>query len=281
MRVEWHIFREDGQVVEAQIWEPDTPSRKLVLFCPGFPGRGGTMFEQRHAAAFVEHGHTVCVIKHAGTRFDGADAPFMINNGARLMKARKEGHSHVGGGPSTISAWLNEPLIALKKLEKNFSHIDVIGNSFGALSALQMVLDERAPVDNIKSLLLLAGAQGVDEDPFNGIMRLWTPVTLSLPVIWEKIELDNAVSICSVLKDTYAQIAARGRDMPKHINLSYLVVENDEILRLSDTEDFKHKIMGGRGHILLDKDSCAYPSFGLMAHDTPDLTTEKLMEILH
>ncbi len=52
MKVTWHKF--DG--VEAQVFEPDAGSSAAILFCPGFPGMGATIFEQRHAAALVEEG---------------------------------------------------------------------------------------------------------------------------------------------------------------------------------------------------------------------------------
>lgn len=282
MHVTWQKFHEGDQIVEVQFFAPDAPSRRLILFCPGFPGRGGTIFEQRHAAALAQFkGHTVGVIKHAGTRIDGPDAPYMINNAARLMEARQKGEKYLGGGPSTVANWLKEPLIVLNALRDAFAHIDVIGNSFGAVSALWSLVQEGAPRDKIKTLLLYAGAQGVDDNPMTGIMRIWNPMFLAAPAIWEKVTLDEPLSICATMKDAYAMIAEKAPKLPQNIDLKYLVVKNDEILKMADTEAFRTKIMQGRGDIVVDETGCAHPAYGFLAHDTPDYPTEKLMELLH
>ncbi len=280
MRVDWQTFTRGDQRVEAQFFSPDGVPERLILFCPGFPGRGGTMFEQRHAGALAETGAVVCVIKHAGTRIDGPDAPFMINNGARLMRARKNNETHIGGGPSTVARWLDEPAIVLDALRDAFPRIDVIGNSFGAVSALWSLTRTGAPLDKIGALLLYAGAQGVDSDPIKGIMRIWNPIFLATPAIWEKITLDSPISIAATMKEAYGDIAAKAAMLPAHIRLRYLVVTADELLKVADSEHFRDSIMQGRGELHLDTLDRAYPSHGLLAHDTPDYPTEKLMELL-
>lgn len=281
MQVTWQTFESDGQIVEAQFYAPESKSDRLVLFCPGFPGRGGTIFEQRHAGALAESGYTVCVIKHAGTRIDGPDAPYMINNASRLMKARQKGETHLGGGPSTVANWLNEPFIVLDALRDAFARIDIIGNSFGAVSALISLLREGAPVGKIGTLLFMAGAQGVDADPVNGIMRVWNPVFLATPAIWEKITLDTPLSISLTMKQAYADIEQKAAAaLPESMKIVYLVVTGDEILKVSDTEHFRDRVMKGRGELVLDTIDRAYPAHGFMAHDTPDYPTEKLMELL-
>lgn len=280
MQVTWQIFEADGQIVEAQFFAPDGKSDRLILMCSGFPGMGGTRFEQRHAAAFAQMGHTVGVIKHAGTRLDVPDSAYMVNNAARLMQARQNGEKHLGGGPSTLKAWLNEPRIILNALRDAFPRIDVIGNSFGAVSALWSLTREDAPLDKIRNLLFLAGAQGVDTDPMTGIMRIWNPAFLSAPVIWEKITLDTPLSINLSLKEAYGEIAQKAGALPDTIAITYIVVTADELLKVSDTEAFRTTVMGGRGTVVLDQLDRAYPAHGLLAHDTPDYPTEKLMEYL-
>ncbi len=280
MHVSWQTFEHAGQIVEAQFFAPHTKSDRLILMCSGFPGLGATRFEQRHAAAIVEYGATLGVIKHAGTRLDSPDAPFTVNNAARLMKARQKGETHLGGGPSTMAAWLKEPQIVLDALRNAFARIDIIGNSFGAVAALWSLTQEDAPLDKIQSLLLYAGAQGVDTDPMQGIMRVWNPMFLAAPAIAERIEIDAPMTASMTMKDAYAHIAAKSGDLPAHINLKYLVVTADEILKVSDSEDFRDTVMKGRGEIILNTTCRAYPAHGLLAHDTPDYPTEKLMELL-
>jgi hypothetical protein len=168
----------------------------------------------------------------------------------------------------------------LNQLRNAFDRIDVIGNSFGAVSALWSLVQPGAPVEKIGTLFLLAGAQGVDTDPMQGIMRIWNPAFLSAPVIWEKIELDSPISINQTLREAYADIAARAANLPESITIKYMVVTADELLKVSDSEHFRDKIMKGRGEIILNQTDRAYPAHGLLAHDTPDLTSEKLMEYL-
>lgn len=278
MRIDWHVYHHEGRSCEVQLWEPDGPCEKLLLFCPGFPGRGGTMFEQRHAATFVEAGYTVAVIKHAGTRLDGPDAPFIVNNGARLAKGRREKETHLGGGPSTMLNWLWEPHTALKALQPAFKQIDIYGNSFGAISMLWSLTRPDAYFDNIRTLACVAGAQGVDTDPISGAMRVWSPMHLMNPIFWEKITLDDPNSIHDTMKIAYAEIAARAPSFPAHVRLKYLVVMQDEILKLSDTQAFK-KVMGDRGDIVIDDIDRAYPAMGFIAHDMADYPTEKLLEL--
>jgi|GEM_PF-1279738 len=282
MQVTWQKFHEDGQTVEVQFYAPDGPSSKLILMCSGFPGMGGTRFEQRHAAALCEFKkHTVGIIKHAGTRLDVPDAPYMVNNAARLMEGRQKGETHLGGGPSTVAHWLREPWIVLNQLRDAFAHFDIIGNSFGAISAFWSLIQPGAPLAKVKNLLCLAGGQGVDSDPVNGIMRIWNPLFLSNPAIWDKVTLDTPLSICATLKAAYADIADKAADLPAHIAIKYMVVTADELLKVSDTEHFRDRVMKGRGELILNTTDRAYPAHGLLAHDTPDLPPEKLMELLH
>ncbi len=276
MKVTWH--KEDG--VEFQLFEPEKGAAAAILFCPGFPGMGGTVFEQRHAAALTEEGYAVYVIKHKGTKFSGAMAPVMVNNGARLMEARKNGETHIGGGPASIHEWLAEPLAVMRSIHAAYDSIHVIGNSFGALSALWSMTEEGAPLDKVKTLLLYAGAQGVDAgDEHDTIMRLWQPQFLMANRITDKVAVSDPFDMVTVLKKLYGDLPERMKKLPASIGLTYLVVERDELLRLADTEKFKASI-GGRGAIVMDADDHAWPDYGLLAHDTPNYKTEDLLQLI-
>jgi hypothetical protein len=278
MRVHWQTFENDGQIVEAQVFRPDAPSQKLVLFCPGFPGLGAGMFEQRHAAELVEHGYDVAVIKHAGTRLDNPLTPSAINNAARLAQGRRNNETHVGGGPSTLAKWLKEPAIALQNLHVNYADIKIIGNSFGAVSTLWSLTEGHAPLQHISTLLLYAGAQGIDNGPA-GIMSIWQPVHLANPFVTSVITLDSPQSIYDTLKKAYADIADKAASLPDHIAIKYLCVTADEILPRRFTDDFRAHI-GGRGDIVMDDIDRAHPECVMRAHDTPDYPTDKLLELL-
>lgn len=275
MKLTWHKF----EGVEAQVFEPAGGASCVILFCPGFPGMGGTIFEQRHAAALVEEGYAVYVIKHKGIKLSGAVAHVMVNNAARLMAGRKIDETHIGGGAATIDEWLLEPLKALHVLHTAYDSIHVIGNSFGALSALWSMTEKDVPLSKIRSLLLYAGAQGIDDGGDGSIMRIWRPEFLMVPQITGKVTLNDPFDIVATLKNVYKVLPDRTKTLPESIDLSYLVVERDELLRLSDTEKFKAAI-GGRGTIFMDTYDHGWPEHGLLAHDTPNYKTEDLLDLI-
>ena len=275
MKIHWEKF----EGVEAQVFEPDAGARAVILFCPGFPGMGGTVFEQRHAAALTDEGYAVYVIKHKGTKLSGALAPVMVNNASRLMAGRKAGETHIGGGAATLEEWLSEPLKALKVLHNAYDSIHVIGNSFGALAALWSLTEKDAPISKVKSLLLYAGAQGVDDGSEDSIMRIWQPEFLMAARITDKVTLNDPFDVVACIHKAYLDMPERTKALPKSIGITYLVVERDEILRLNDTKKFNDAI-GGRGVIVIDSDDHAWPEHGLLAHDTPNYKTEDLLQLI-
>lgn len=275
MKVSWHRF--DG--AEAQVFEPAKGSNAVILFCPGFPGMGGTVFEQRHAAALVEEGYAVYVLKHKGTKLSSASGPVMVNNAARLAQGRKVNEQHIGGGPATIMEWMTEPLKALHVLDTAYDKIHVIGNSFGALSSLWSLTEPDAPVSKVVSLLLYAGAQGMDDGDY-GIMRIWKPEYLMAPRITDKVSLNDPFDVVKTIGDVYRVLPRRVAErLPAQVDLKYLVVERDELLNLADTKAFQAAI-GGRGEIVMDTVDHAWPDAGLLAHDTPNYTTEDLLGLI-
>ncbi len=117
MHTRWIIFEgsDGGPHVEAQVFTPaEGVASEAILFCPGFPGMGAPLFEQRHAATLAHEGYALYVLRHGGTRFDTPHAPMMINNARRLMTAREHNETMIGGRPATIKEWLLEPYVALK-----------------------------------------------------------------------------------------------------------------------------------------------------------------------
>lgn len=277
MIVDWQQF--DG--VEVQVFKPETPSAKAILFCPGFPGAGATVFEQRHAGALAEEGFAVFVIHHKGTRLDNGFAPSLVNNAARLQRAYRNGETHLGGGKADIAEWNVEPLKVLKVIGQEFDDIRVIGNSYGAVSALWSLTEEGAPVDKVTSLLLYAGAQAtIDGVQEQSVLRYWTDEAPKLPHVVPKMEFDLTKPFASVLHEVYAALPDRVKErLPERTRLTYLVVEKDEIIPKSDTENFRVAI-GGRGDIVIDTIDHGWPEAGLLAHDTPNYRTADLLDLL-
>lgn len=276
MRVTWQKF----DWVEVQVFEPETPTNKAILFCSGLPGMGATVFEQRHAAALCGHGYCVLVIKHKGARLTGAFAPSFINNAARLMMGRVNNETHLGGGAANIQEWLDEPRHVLNVIANKFENIHLIGNSFGAISALYTLTHGDTNVSNATSILFMAGAQGVwaDGDEI-GIARIWKPAYLAMPHITQKVDISDPVGACERLREVYLELPEKVKALPDHIRMTYLVVEQDEVLRVTDTQAFQAAI-GGRGNIVMDRVDHAWPEAGLLAHDTPNFKTEDLMELI-
>lgn len=282
MKISWQTFTDsDGRRVEAQVFSPEIQSTECILFCPGFPGAGATLFEQRHAATLVHEGYTLVVLRHAGIRLDGPAGPFMVNNAHRLMLARRKGEKLIGGdSPATMDTWLMEPYVAFKNLSEKFLHIHVIGNSFGALAAMWSLTEGGVNHAHLKSLLLMAGAQGVADMTPMSIMRIWLPQFIELPHVTDKVSLEPAVQVNATLRHVYDVLPERVKTkLPDTIPLTYLVVQNDEILKLFDTERFREAI-GGRGDIIIDEIDRAHPNHSLMAHDMPDYPTEYIIDIL-
>jgi hypothetical protein len=241
---------------------------------------GATLFEQRHAAALAGQGYDVVVIKHKGIRLDTPTGPVMVNNAARLMQGRMAGEAYIGGGAATMDEWLCEPFPALRWLAERYDAIDVIGNSFGALAALWSLTMDDAPVNRVGSLLLYAGAQGVDDGTETCVMRVWKPEYMTVPRITDKVALEDAKIMAARLKAVYKDLPERVMArLPREVRLTYLVVAKDEILTRADSEAFDRAI-GGRGRIVMDEVDCAWPEYGLLAHDTPNYKTEDLMVFL-
>lgn len=67
--------------------------------------------------------------------------------------------------------------------------------------------------------------------------------------------------------------------LPASVGLKYLVVERISLLNIADTKAFQAAI-GGRGEILIDTVDHGWPEHGLLAHDTPNYTTEDLLALI-
>lgn len=280
MRVHWTVFQHGDDHVEGQIWEPEEPTDKVILFCPGYPGMGATHFEQRHAGNLVQAGFAVVVLRHCGTRLDSPATPAMLNNAGRLLHGRQHKQTHLGGGASSVKYWLNEPWLALQTLTNVYKDIYIWGSSFGAVAALWSLTTPGAPLKNVRHVLLVAGAQGViDSDPALDIMRIWKAEYMSVPRITDKVSLVSVEDDVRALSNAYKNLPERVRALPKEIELTALAVANDEILSLGDAERF-NMATGERAGIVIDDLDKAYPEHGLMAHDMPDYPTEQLLALI-
>jgi pimeloyl-ACP methyl ester carboxylesterase len=276
MIVRWEVYESGGRTVEAQVWEPDHPTDKAILFCPGFPGAGASVFEQRHAAAIADEEYTLVVLRHKGTRLDGPHAPVMVNNASRL----RQGGTHIGGGAATIEDWLWEPFTGLSALAEKYAQIDIIGNSFGALSSLWSLTRSEAPLRKVRHLILLAGAQGVHEDDGQtDIMRIWKPEFVAAPRITEKVTLNDPLDMVATIHAAYAELPPKVKALSDHIRMTALVVAKDELLTRADADKFNDAI-GGRCRVVVDEVNQPHHAHGLLAHDMPDWRAGDFLALL-
>ncbi len=274
MKVTWQKFG----WVEAQLFKADVATHGAILFCPGFPGMGAAIFEQRHASALTHEGYDVYVIHHKGTRTDRAMSAASINNGKRIQDAWERGETHLGGGAVTMDELIAEPVPVLQELAAQYESIHVVGNSFGALSSLWCLTEEGAPVNKIKSLVLLAGAQGVDDgSEMCAMNRVWKKEFLEFPRITDQLDVKDTDGAIVTLRKVYRELPERvSKRLPEAIPMTYVVVEKDEILKLSDTESFQ-KAIGGRGIIVMEQDE-GWPAYGITPHYTANLRTSKILK---
>jgi hypothetical protein len=101
-----------------------------------------------------------------------------------------------------------------------------------------------------------------------------------VPRITDKVALAGPEEPVATMKKAYAELPGRTMGLPEGIKITYLVVENDELLRLSDSEKFRAAI-GGRGKIATDGGiNKPYLEQGLIAHDMPDYPTENFLALL-
>ncbi len=262
-----------------QVFRHDGSARDAILFCPGFPGMGASLFEQQHANALTEAGFDVYVIHHKGTRTNAALSPALVNNGKRLQDAWEARETHLGGGAVSMEELLAEPYVVLKDIAGAYEGIHVIGNSFGALSALQALTTPDAPTERVRTLTLIAGAQGVDDGSDECVMRIWREEFLGNPRINDQIEVIDLPGAIATLKNLYRDLPKRVmNNLPGAIALTYVVVEKDEILRLSDTQAFQAAI-GGRGIIIMEQDD-GWPAYGITPHYTAKYKTSSLLKLI-
>ena len=157
-----------------------------------------------------------------------------------------------------------------ERLGGKYAQIDIIGNSFGALSSLWSLTRADAPLRKVRQMVLLAGAQGVHED--NGqtdIMRIWKPEFVAAARITEKVTLNDPQEIVATIHAAYAELPPKVKALPEHIRMTALVVAKDELLTRADADKFNEAI-GSRCRVVVDEINQPYHAHGLLAHDMPD-----------
>lgn len=282
---EWKRFKSDNQTVDGRVIHPPTESGDLILFCPGFPGGGATLYEQTHADQICAEEYTQIVLRHNGTILDGPHSDVILNS-AQYPKATTHHHDGwIGGRPASLAEWLVEPQVVLQDIGFSYSNIYIFGHSFGAVALLNSLANLHEGghhiLERIRACALLAPAlgtlQGRDEE---NIMRIWHEDFLTSSVVRERIGLkDDPASFQIGIKNVYSFLPQRVAALPWSIRLNFLHVAKDEYIRESDVRSFAESCR--RGEVIIDTiDHLHKGRRSVEAHDMPDYPTELLLRLI-
>lgn len=282
-RAEWKRFHSGDRHAAARIIHPAHESGDLILFCPGFPGGGASLFEQRHASQIIAENFVLAVLRHNGTFLDGAFAEEMLNSSQFPKAVPSALDRWIGGKPARFADWLMEPQTVLEDIATAFTNIYLIGHSFGCLAALNALanLNENGhpAMGRVKSCLCLAPALGTLEgDDANNVMHLWGDDALNDPSVLERVDLADGPEFArAILREVYETLPDRVVALPPQLDLIFVQVAHDEIVREKDVRNFMTAC--GRGRFVLDE--IDHPMRGhhpVNAHDMPIYPTELLLE---
>lgn len=282
---EWKRFKSGNQTVDARVIHPRSESGDLILFCPGFPGGGATIYEQAHADQVQEEDYTQIILRHNGTILDGPHSDFILNT-EQYPKATTHHHDGwIGGKPSSLAEWLVEPQVVLEDVGFAYSNIYIFGHSFGAVALLNSLANLHEGghhiLERIRACALLAPALGTlhgsDEE---NIMRIWHEDFLASSAITEKIGLsDDPASFQMAMKNIYRFLPQRVAALPGAIRFNFLHIAKDEYIRESDVRSFADAC--NRGEVVIDNiDRSHRGRGGVDAHDMPDYPTELLLQLI-
>jgi pimeloyl-ACP methyl ester carboxylesterase len=253
---EWKHYRSGEHKAEARIVHSPIESGDLVVFVPGFPGGGATLYEQRHADLIRSEEYSQIIVRHNGTRLDGPYADEMLNVRQFPNAVPHRDGAFIGGAASSITEWLSEPQTVLEAAGPAFTSITVIGHSFGALAVLHSLCalqEQGKPVlDRVRKCILLAPTLGLVKGAPDDIMnRVWAPEFIESSAVADRIALDGTDQVRADLTAAYQTLPERVKQLPGHVSLVFVHVEHDEYLRQSDVEEFM-EASGGAGRLVLD-----------------------------
>ncbi len=124
---------ETGEVVEAKIYLPEDPVRKVLIICPGYRG-DFVLQEQGYADAFCKDGRAIICLRHNGLRVVGDD----VTNYVHCPERQKRLGKYTGQRRFSVKESNREVLTAIEALPSIENlQVDIIGHSWGAQIALE------------------------------------------------------------------------------------------------------------------------------------------------
>lgn len=281
---EWKHFSSGSHKAGGRLIHAPVPSGDLILYVPGFPGGGATLFENRFADLLRKEEYSQIVLRHNGTILNGKFSDFLLNREQFPHAIPHHDGAYLCGVPSSVAEWLVEPKTVLEDFGANYTNITVIGHSFGAVAALHslaLMAEEGNPlVERVRSCICLAPAVGILKDHEDDVMdTVWATEFLSNPELAEKIALNSPENIRADLIPVYQNLAERVSASLKGIEKFFVHVERDEYLRYEDVDEFA-KACGQNTHFVLDRFDRHDPRLPYDAHDMPNYPQQSLLDLI-
>ncbi len=219
---EWKHFTSKGRKAQGRLIHAPQESGDLIIFCPGFPGGGATLFEQRFADRLRVEEYSLLALRHNGTRLDSETADFMLNRRQFPKAVPFHDGQLIGGGTSSLAEWLTEPQTALESIGAEYTGITVIGHSFGAVTALNSLanLNEagHSILERVRKCIFLAPAVGVLREHDDDVMdTLWNANFIASDMVTERVALNSPAEILQDLRCVYETLASRAAQLPQEI----------------------------------------------------------------
>lgn len=281
---EWKHFTSEGRKAAGRLIHPSAPCGDLVLFCPGFPGGGSTLFEQRFVERLLDEEYNVCVLRHNGTRLDTPEGQWMLNSEQFPKAIPFHDGAFIGGAPSRVREWIEEPLTALETIGAEFSEIIVVGHSFGSVTALNSLcaLQESGSriLDRVQRVVLLAPAVGLLRDHADDVMdTLWVDEFITSDLVTSRVALNSCDEIKQDLRAVYASLGERASRLPERLSKIFVHVDRDEYVRRDDVEEFA-RFIDKDSRFFIDKFDRHDPRLGIDAHDMPQFPQQILVDMI-
>jgi hypothetical protein len=285
-RIEWKKFHTAEHSVEGRMIRPEHESGDLVLFCPGFPGGGATIYEQRHSETITKENFSQIIIRHNGTILNGEYSDAMLNKRQfpNVLPHHRE-HNYLGAKLPTIEDWLLEPQTVLEDIGCNYTNIYIYAHSFGAVAALHSIANlneiNHPVIARIKTCICMAPALGTLEgSETENIMRVWQDGYTVSEMITGRVVFDERNNLKTSMRNIYQELPERISKLSGKLSIVMLHVAQDEYIREKDIRDFC-KESGHEDSFMLDEIDRYIPTHGGMdAHDMPVYPTELLLELI-
>jgi len=284
LRAEWKHFSSPSGKAEGRLIHAENPSGDLIVYVPGFPGGGATLYETHFAKFLGEQEYFQIVLRHNGTLLNGAHSDVLLNREMFRNAVPHHDGEFIGQAPSSIAEWLVEPKVVLESIGGEYTNITLIGHSFGCLAALYslvlMAEEGKRLIERVRSCVCMAPAIGLIKDHADDVMTtIWSEGFLSSESIWDRIALNGVENIRADLLRAYTDLPERVSSNLQQIHKVFIHAERDEYLKHEDVEEFMLGC-GVNSQFVIDKFERHDPRMEYDAHDMPNFPQQILLDLI-